>query len=98
MQFGLCNASSTFQHTLENFFTDLKWSACPVYVDGVIVSSDTFEDHLEHVGRVLTIARYTGLALNIAKCHFFKTFVDYLGLIFVTGRLKVALKNTSSIS
>ena len=61
-----------------------------MYVDDVIVYSETFEDHLEHVDRVLTIVRDTVLALDIAKCHSFRAKFDYLGHIVVPRRLKVS--------
>ena len=41
----------------------------------VIMYSETFEDHLEHAERVLTIVRDTGIALKIAICHLFRAYV-----------------------
>ena len=95
--FGLCNTPATFQHKLDSFLVGLKWSTCLAYMDDGIVYSDTFEDHPKQVDQVLSIVHEAGLTLSIAKCHFFRTFVDYLGHVVVPGRLKVAQKNRNSI-
>ena len=98
MPFGLCNAPATFQRTLDILLSGLKWSTCLVYVDDVIIFSDDFQSHLAHVHQVLNIIREAGLALNIAKCNFFRNSVDYLGHVVLPGRLKVARRNTAAIS
>ena len=48
MPFGLCNAPATFQ-----VLAGLQWTICLVYLDDVIVTGKTFEEHLDHLGGVL---------------------------------------------
>ena len=46
MPFGLCNAPATFQHLMQNCLGELNLSFAMVYLDDMIVYSETPEDHL----------------------------------------------------
>ena len=47
MSFGLSNApSSTFQRLMETVSADLHWILCLVYLDGIIIFSDTTEQYI----------------------------------------------------
>ena len=97
MPFGLCNAPATYQRTLDILLAGLKWQSCLVYVDDVIVFSETFDKHLSAVEDVLAILQEAGLSMNMRKCKFFSRTVDYLGHVVHPGRLAVAEKNTLAI-
>ena len=97
MPFGLCNASTTLQRTLDIFLAGLRWKTCLVYLDDVIVFSRTFDKHVKHVQEVLHILRSAGISLKLKKCHFFTKTVDYLGHVIKPGRLEVATKNTAAL-
>ena len=49
MPFGLCNAPPTFQRLMQNCLGELKLSYCLIYLDDVIVFSDTPEEHLRRM-------------------------------------------------
>ena len=53
MPFGLCNAPATFQRLMELVLAGLQWTTCLVYLDDVIVTGKTFEEHLDHLDGVL---------------------------------------------
>ena len=44
MPFGLCNAPSTFQRTVDMLLSGYKWRTCLVYLDDIIVFSNTAEE------------------------------------------------------
>ena len=68
-----------------------------VYLDDVIVFSNSKKDHLAHVAEALTLLGNAGLSLKLKKCHFFAETVDYLGHVIRPGRLGVAKKNTTAL-
>ncbi|CAI5662959.1 unnamed protein product [Oreochromis niloticus] len=76
---GVTNAPSTFQRLMEKCVGDLHLTEVLVFLDDLIVFSDTLEEHESRLMKVLTRLRDYGLKLSPEKCHFFKTSVKYLG-------------------
>ena len=54
MPFGLCNAPATFQRLMQWVLAGLggKEPFCSVYIDNVIVFSDSVEEHVGHLRQV----------------------------------------------
>lgn len=77
MSFGLRNAPATFQRLMNKVVFGLE--GCAVYLDDVIVFSDTWEQHLVHLRALLTRLAEACLTVNLAKCEFAKGTVRYLG-------------------
>ncbi len=65
-----------------------------MYLDDVIVFSQSMESHLSHLDEVLSLLGKDGVSLKLEKCHFFKESVDYVGHVIRPGRLSLAEKNT----
>ena len=84
MPFGLTNAPATFQRLMERVLAGLQWQICLVYIDDVIIFSQTFNEHVDHLNQVFNRLRKAGLKLKPKKCFLFKTEVRYLG--HVVGR------------
>jgi hypothetical protein len=87
MHFGLRNAPATFQRVVDIVLSGLTWKSCLVYLDDIIIYSQTMEDHLNHLHDVLTLLGQAGLSLNLAKCHFLQETLDYLGHVIRPGKL-----------
>ena len=51
------------------------------YLDDIIVSSRTAEDHLDHLERVFTALQRADLKIKASKSEFFKSHVCYLGFL-----------------
>ncbi len=79
LPFGMCNAPSTFQRAMECCLAGLQWEQCMVYLDDVIVFSQTFDLHLQRLTNVFGRFRSNGLKLKPSKCKFAQTKVKYLG-------------------
>jgi hypothetical protein len=79
MPFGLKNATSTFTRTMSEVFKDLGDKFLKVFVDDLNVHSESWEDHLQHLGAVLSRLREVNLKLNPSKCCFAAESIVFLG-------------------
>lgn len=77
--FGLKPMTSIFQRGMMKIFEDLDWVA--IYVDDIVIFSDSAEEHSRHVQEVLQRLTKYNLIVNPEKCHFFCTEVVLLGFI-----------------
>ncbi|KAG8174807.1 hypothetical protein JTE90_002570 [Oedothorax gibbosus] len=75
MQFGLCNASSTFQWF--NVIRELP--STYAFIDDILVASTTEEEHLVHLRMLFQCFQEYGLSVNAAKCVFGGAELDFLG-------------------
>ena len=78
MPFGLCNAPPTFQRLMLNCLGELNLTYCLIYLDDVIIFSQTEEEHLERMRVVFDHLHEDGLKLKPSKCDVFKTEINYL--------------------
>lgn len=69
MLFGLCNAPTTFDQTIERVLSDVPRSACVVYLDDLLIHAATFEEALPNLREVLNQISAAGLKLLPGKCH-----------------------------
>ena len=79
MPFGLTNAPATFQRLMECVLAGLSGEQCLVYIDDIIIFSESFQEHLNRLVRVLQRLREAGLKLKPKKCQFAMQQVTYLG-------------------
>jgi len=79
MPFGLMNATSTFTRTMTKVFKGLGDSFLKIFVDDLNVHSEEWQDHLQHLGAVLSKLREVNLKLNPNKCCFAAGSVVFLG-------------------
>ena len=81
MPFGLVNAPAVASRTAALILTGLNWVHCLVYIDDIIIHSETEEKHIAQVAQVLNRIGRAGLKLKLAKCEFGVREVKYLGYI-----------------
>lgn len=81
MPFGLCNAPATFQRLMQRCLGSQVNDSLLIYLDDIIVYSDSFDTHLTHLERVFQKLHQHGLKLQPKKCALFKREVSYLGHI-----------------
>ncbi|KAM9735208.1 uncharacterized protein ACNS7B_014526 [Menidia menidia] len=79
--FGLSAAPSEFQRSMEECLVGLRDEICQPYLDDNLVHSQTFENHLKDVRKVLQRYQQHGVKLTAKKCELFKNKVRFLGKI-----------------
>lgn len=78
---GVTNAPSTFQNVMEKCVGSMNLNEVLVFLDDLIVFTDTLEEHEYRLLRVLNKLKDFGLKLSSEKCQFFRKSVKYLGHI-----------------
>ena len=94
---GITNAAPTFQRNMEAMLTGLLWNCCIVYIDDIIIYSNTFEEHKEHLKEVFKRLKAANVALKPEKCNFCQHEVEYLGHIIGNEQLRTMPYNTMKV-
>src|SRR5258705_4021492 len=81
LPFGLVNAPSTFERLMEQVLAGLSWKSCLIYLDDILVFSDTFTTHLGRLEEVFKRLEVANLKMKPSKCHFAQRKIHYLGHI-----------------
>lgn len=75
--FGVASSPAIFQRTMDNLFQNIPQVA--VYLDDILVTGKTEEEHLQNLDLVLKRMSEAGLRLKCSKCVFQAPSVTYLG-------------------
>ena len=97
MPFGLTNAPSTFQRLMSLVLSGLCWSTCLVYLDDIIIFSQTVDEHLQRLRDVLQRLEEAGLKIKPSKCQLLRKSVLYLGHIVSERGVEVDPEKTSCV-
>ena len=84
MLFGLQGAPATFQHMMDRLIQGFEGFAS-AYLDDLVIFSDSWEDHLQHLRQVLQHLNKAGLTAKLKKCQFAMKQCSYLGHIVGNG-------------
>ena len=79
IQIGDCNAPATYQALMNHIFSPYIGRFMDVYLDDIVVYSDTLKEHIEHVKLIIDILKRERLFLSQNKLHFLKNSLKVLG-------------------
>jgi hypothetical protein len=90
MNFGLCNAPTTFQTFMDEQFKDLIATGhVMIYLDDILIFATTLLVLEQLTHQVLQCLLDLDLFLRLGKCFFNRTSVKYLGIIISEGELHI---------
>lgn len=96
MPFGLMNAPKSFQKAMVNVLGHLEY--VKIYLDDVLIASETESQHVEHVNNVLKKLNTNGFAISVEKSTYGKTEVKFLGRLISENGTKAYLEIKLSIA
>lgn len=77
MPFGICNGPSVFQRAISKAVQHLNFLL--VYIDDLLIPFRTEEEGLHYLDQTLEALNQAGFTINLKKCKFFETEIEYLG-------------------
>jgi hypothetical protein len=90
MYFGLTNSLATFQTMMNEIFQDLiTEGVVSIYLDDILIFTNSLEDHRWITCLVLDRMREHKLYLRPEKCEFEKTRIEYLGVIISHNKVEM---------
>lgn len=96
LPFGLTNAGAAFQRTMDQVILP-EWDNVFSYLDDIIIATETFEEHLECLKKVINRIHQFGLTINREKSNFCCREVKYLGYVLSSEGLKIDEEKISPI-
>lgn len=96
MQFGLCNAGQSFQRFMHQLFGDLSFVV--VFMDDICIASSSVAEHQQHVRTVFERLRDNGLVINLSKCKFAQSEVEFLGYMVCADGVRPLPSRVSAIT
>nr|ARD08906.1 hypothetical protein [Alhagi bacilliform virus] len=88
MPFGLRNAPAIFQRKMDHVFDDLS-EFIAVYIDNILIFSQTEEEHAKHLREMFARCRKYGLVLSPTKIKIAVREVDFLGATLKDRRINL---------
>jgi len=97
MPFGLTNVPAAFQRWINRTLQSYIAICCLVYLDDVLIYSDSLEHHQKDVAAIISAIRKQGMKLKQSKYEFHQRETEYLGFIFNNEGVKVDPIKTAAI-
>ena len=89
MPFGLTNAPAAFMDLMRRVFHPYLDLFVVVFVDDILIYSETEEDHEDHLSVILQTLRDHQLYAKFSKCEFLITEVGFLGHVVSASSVSI---------
>jgi hypothetical protein len=97
MSFGLTNAPAFFMNLMNNVFMDYLDKIVVVFIDDILIYSQSEEEHMNHLKMVLQRLREHQLYAKLSKCEFWINEVLFSGHIINKDGLAMDPKKVADI-
>jgi hypothetical protein len=97
MSFGLTNAPAFFMNLMNSVFMDYLDKFVVVFIDNILIYSQSEEEHADHLRMVLQRLREHQLYAKLSKCEFWIDEILFLGHIINKEGLVVDPKKVADI-
>ena len=77
LPFGIASAPAQFQKVMDTILQGVSGAMC--YIDDILVTGATEEEHLRNLEEVLRRLQAHGIRMRRSKCYFMQDSVEYLG-------------------
>jgi hypothetical protein len=94
---GLCNAPATHQARVNEALRHLVGVCCHVFVDDIIIYSNSLEEHEKNCRDVLSALREANLFCSRKKTDLFTTHTEFLGHVISRNGIAADLSKTDKI-
>jgi len=98
MPMGLTNAPATFQALMNNTLREYIDVFVAVYLDDILIYSKNPDEHEGHVKKVLERLSEHDLYIDLDKCEFSETEVEFLGSVVTPEGIKMDPAKLSAIA
>ena len=98
MPMGLTNAPATFQHFMNDIFQDISDLFVVVYLDDILVFSESIELHPGHVWHVLSRLRENNLHVKPERSLFHTHSIEFLRFMISPTGILMDVTKTKAIS
>src|SRR5882724_5922490 len=98
MLMGLTNSPATFQAFMNHIFRDMTDIFIVIYLDDILIFSDSLEDHRVYVRCVLECLCEYNLHSKPEKCLFHMQKIKFLGFMVTPTGISMGMAKTDAVS
>ncbi len=98
MPFGLANAPAVFQAFINDVLREMLNRFVFVYLDDILIFSDSRQEHIDHVQQVLKKLLENHLFVKLEKCEFHVSQVSFLGYVVSQEGIQMEPRKVSAIT
>ena len=96
LPYGIASAPAIFQQIIEQVLLKLPKVVC--YMDDILVTGSTHEEHLQNLTAAFESIRRHGFRIKPTKCKFFEESVEYLGHIVSKDGIYASKRKVKAIT
>ena len=97
MPFGLMNTPAVFQALVNDVLSDVINHNVFVYLDDILVFSESLKEHVAYVRLVLQRLLENCLFAKAEKCEFHRSTIQFLGFVVSRGKLEMDPVKTEAV-